>query len=98
MSGLRGVFAGALALIALETVLSTTGAADRTAGLLSDVSRLIARMLDPNIPAIPDLTGSSSSAPTSAAVYTAPPADQAPVVAPPPANNKPKAPKATVAI
>lgn len=53
----RGVFAGALALIALEAVLRTDASADRAGGLLVSVAGVVERILSPAVPAIPDLAG-----------------------------------------
>jgi hypothetical protein len=104
MRGLRGMFVGVLTLIALETIVSTAGAASRTSGLLRSTANGVAHLLDPNMAAIP-IVGVPKSArwighapaggsSTSGATYsTVPPADRAPIVAPPPANNKPKPPK-----
>lgn len=110
MRGLRGMFVGVLTLIALETIVSTTNAANRTAGLLNSTANGIAHLLDPNMAAIPIVgvpksmrwmghtPGSGGPANSSATYSTAPPEDRAPIVAPPPANAKPKPPKATVSI
>lgn len=52
---LRGAFSGLLALTFLQAVLSSTGSAHRTAGLLSVVNSGVARFLSPTVAAIPDL-------------------------------------------
>lgn len=53
----RGVFTGALALIALEAIVRTNQSADRFGGLLVSAANLVDRVLSPAVPAIPDLTG-----------------------------------------
>lgn len=52
----RGVFTGALALIALEAILRTNQSADRFGGLLVSAANLVDRVMSPAVPAIPDLT------------------------------------------
>jgi hypothetical protein len=49
------VFTGALALIALETVLRTNASTGRVAGLLTGAAKVVEKVLDPTVPAIPDL-------------------------------------------
>ena len=51
---LRGVVVSWLGLIALHAV-GTTGGAGRVAQLLNDVNSTVGRLLDPSVPAIPDL-------------------------------------------
>lgn len=51
---MRGIFAGALALVALHTLVSYQGAQGRIAGAFSGVASLVDRFLDPSLPAIPD--------------------------------------------
>lgn len=51
---LRGAFAAWLGLIALQAV-GTAGGSGRIAGAFTDANRLLARVLDPDVPAIPDL-------------------------------------------
>lgn len=51
----RGVFSGALALIALEAVLRTDQSASRVGGMLTGVAGLVNRALSPDVPLIPDL-------------------------------------------
>lgn len=51
---MRGFFVGFLALTALEAVVSTQQAASRTSGLLTLVGSLVAKVLDPTVPAISD--------------------------------------------
>lgn len=59
----RGVVTAWLALIALQAV-STKGSSGRIASLMTDVNRLVARVLDPNVPAIPDLSGGTAASST----------------------------------
>lgn len=51
---LRGMVTAWLGLIVLQTV-STNGGSGRVAGLFYDIDRLLARALDPAVPAIPNL-------------------------------------------
>lgn len=60
MSGWRGIFAGALALIALETVLSSSASTSRTASAFTAAASLVQRALSPAVALIPDIRGSSS--------------------------------------
>lgn len=53
----RGVFTGALALIALEAVLRTNESADRFGGLIVSAANLVDKAMSPAVPAIPDLAG-----------------------------------------
>lgn len=59
----RGVFTGALMLIGLEVVISSGQAADRFGGIFTAIATVVEHLLDPTVPAIPDLrtAGSSSS-------------------------------------
>lgn len=52
--GLRGVLAGALVLIALQTLVQSS-AAGRVAGLLGVPGQIARRIVDPTVAAIPDL-------------------------------------------
>lgn len=54
----RGVVSGALALIALQAVTSSDQAAGRVGGMLAAVGKLVRHVVDPAVPAIPDLSGS----------------------------------------
>jgi hypothetical protein len=51
----RGVVSGALALIALQVVTSSDQAAGRVGGMLGAVGKLVRHVIDPAVPAIPDL-------------------------------------------
>lgn len=53
-SGIRGVLAGALALIALQVAVQP-GASGRIAGLFGVPAAIASRFIDPTLPAIPDL-------------------------------------------
>lgn len=55
MRGWRGVFAGALALIALQTVVGSDAAANRTGGALAGIASLARRALSPGIALVPDI-------------------------------------------
>lgn len=57
---LRGVASGVLSLIVLQGLVSR-GGSGRVASLLNDVNRLVTRVFDPNVPAIPDHSGGSTS-------------------------------------
>lgn len=52
----RGIFAGALALIALQTLVGSNEAAGRFGAMLSSIGDLARAAIDPAVPAIPDLT------------------------------------------
>ncbi len=54
MGALRGAFTAVLGLVALETIVSTKGAAERTGGLLGDVAGIIDHALSPAVALIPD--------------------------------------------
>lgn len=51
----RGVFGGLLALTLLQTVLSSTQSAQRTAGIWSAVTSGFAHFMSPTVAAIPDI-------------------------------------------
>lgn len=51
----RGVFTGALALIALQAVVSSNQSAERFGGLLTDIGDIVRAVVSPAVPAIPDL-------------------------------------------
>lgn len=74
-SGIRGLAVGALALVALHTLVST-GASARVGGLLRVPGQIARRFLDPTIPAIPERpstsTPASGSAPSSTRRYPDP--------------------------
>jgi hypothetical protein len=53
--------AGVLALVALETVTSSTAAAGRFTGVLGLVPRLIAWVVDPTVPAVPNRSQQKAS-------------------------------------
>lgn len=54
---IRGLFSGVLLLAGLEVVTSSTQAASRFGSLLTGIADVFARIADPTVPAIPDLTG-----------------------------------------
>lgn len=51
----RGVFAGSLALIALEAVLRTNQSASRVGSFLTISADLVRRAMSPAVPAIPEV-------------------------------------------
>lgn len=55
----RGIFAGSLALIALQAVLGTANSANRIGSGLTWLADLVHAALDPSTPSIPDLAGVS---------------------------------------
>lgn len=54
MRGWKGLLGGVLGLIALQVFVSTD-AAERTSGLIGLVVTAAQRLMDPSVPAIPDL-------------------------------------------
>ena len=64
MGALRGAFVGVLSLGALEMVVANpmgTGAVATIAGL---AGQIIQRVVDPNVPAIPDLSTPADTSPS----------------------------------
>lgn len=59
------MFAGFLGLIALHAV-GTQGGSGRVAEAFADLSRLIDRVIDPAVPAIPDRRGAGAGDPSPA--------------------------------
>ena len=59
---LRGALAAWLGLIALHAV-GTAGGSGRIAEAFGDVNRLVERVLDPSVPAIPDRRAAAAPAP-----------------------------------
>lgn len=57
------VFTGVLGLAALEAIVATPNGASRFAGMLGALEQLLARVLDPGVSAIPNLTGVDTSSP-----------------------------------
>jgi len=53
----RGVFSGALALIALEAAIRTPESAGRVGELLRSVAGLVQSAMSPAVPLVPDLAG-----------------------------------------
>lgn len=51
----RGIFSGALVLIALEAVVRTDRSADRFGSMFTAVAAVVDRVMSPEVPAIPDL-------------------------------------------
>lgn len=54
---LRGLFAGALALIALEAVVRSEESASRFGGLFTGLADLVSSAMSPSVPLVPDLAG-----------------------------------------
>lgn len=67
MGALRGAFTAVLGLVALETVLSSDQAAQRSSGILTGAAAIINHALNPSIALIPNLSGDPSLDPQSAA-------------------------------
>lgn len=66
MTGLRGVLAGSLALIALHTLVAYRGPSRRLAELAGPQGlavRLVERFLDPTVPGIPDRSAGPTATP-----------------------------------
>lgn len=59
--GLRGILAGALALVALQTVVATP-AAGRIAGLFGVPAAIAERFISPAVPAIPERNAKAAAA------------------------------------
>jgi hypothetical protein len=55
----RGIFTGALALIALEAIVRSDASATRFGSLLTGVGALTRAVMSPAVPAIPDLSGNA---------------------------------------
>jgi hypothetical protein len=70
-SGVRGILAGALALIALQVVVQAP-ASKRVAGLLGVPAAIAARFIDPRIPAIPERKAPASATPAEADPWAPP--------------------------
>jgi hypothetical protein len=85
MSGVAGALAGALALVALETIVQPN-ASKRVGGLMDTVSRAATNFLDPNVPGIGQTNRRSAAAPTGqpAAAGTSPAPAYNPNAIPPP--------------
>lgn len=66
---MRSIFAGILALTLLDAVVSSQQSAQRFGGIFTSAANVLAWVMDPTIPGIPDLSGSSSN---STSDYTAP--------------------------
>jgi hypothetical protein len=76
--GLGGFFLGLLALSLLEVVVSSSEASGRVGGALTGASLVFRHIIDPAVPAIPDLrvssgatTSSSTPTPSAAAAPSA---------------------------
>lgn len=70
MSGWRGMFAGALALIALESVLSSSASASRTATGFAAVASLVQRAISPGIALVPDIRPAATASIVSPGGFT----------------------------
>jgi hypothetical protein len=96
VTGLRGVLMGALTLIAIQTLVSTSGAASRTAGAFHDLAAVVNKVVDPSVPFFTDHSTPHPTTTTSSATYhqdtgpavnprTAPPARSPGITVNPPA-------------
>lgn len=83
---MRGIFTGILALTLLDAVVSSEQSAHRFGGIFTSLADVLAWVMDPTVPGIPDLSGSSKN---SKSADSGP----APVLLPPPGVNP--APKPT---
>jgi hypothetical protein len=54
----RGFLAGVIVLVGMEVVLHTADSASRFGQIFTSIGTIAQHILDPSIPAIPDLTGS----------------------------------------
>lgn len=52
----RGLFTGALALIALEAVLRSNESADRAGRMIGSLAGIVDAVMSPTVAAIPDLS------------------------------------------
>lgn len=79
---MRGILAGALALVTLHTLVTYSGATGRIAGIGTGVADLVDRFLDPGRPAISDrartVTPATAAAQPAAIRYPAPSASPLP--------------------
>jgi hypothetical protein len=64
------MFAGALALIALQTVVSSDAAANRTGGAFTAIASLARRALSPAVALVPDLRPAGGVGQTAPSTYT----------------------------
>jgi hypothetical protein len=85
MRGWKGVLGGVLGLIALQ-VLVSSGAAEKTQGLMGLVVGATQRLLDPSKPAIPDLRPGE----VTAVAGPARPSSSTTPATPPPATTTPR--------
>lgn len=63
---MRGILAGAFALIVLQVLVGNSRATNATAGVAAGAANAIHWFLDPNTPAIPDHSTATASATTPA--------------------------------
>jgi hypothetical protein len=59
--GWRGIFAGALSLIALQTVVGSDAAASRTGGAFTGIASLARRALSPGVALLPDIRAAATA-------------------------------------
>jgi hypothetical protein len=84
----RGVLLGALALAALQMVVSNDARAQRLGSLATTVGGFITSFLSPSIPAIPDRRGTApATAPASSS--TGGPPSGSPPITPAPTGSRP---------
>lgn len=60
MGALRGVVAGGLGLTAMYALISTQQAANNAGTLVTLGAGAVRRLVDPNVPLIPDRTGTTT--------------------------------------
>jgi hypothetical protein len=58
---MRSLFAGILALTLLDAVVSSQESAQRFGGIFTSLANILNWVMDPTVPAIPDLSGGSSN-------------------------------------
>jgi hypothetical protein len=63
MRGVRGVIAGALALVALQAVVATRQGPGRVAGLVGNLADVVAAFVDPRRPLLSDRTAEPAPTP-----------------------------------
>lgn len=66
----QAVLKGAVLLALLDAVLSSTTSAGRVGSLLDDIAGLVARVMDPTVPAIADRRKHGGAAPPSNSTTT----------------------------
>lgn len=62
-SGWRGIAAGALGLVALQTVVATQEGPGRVGGIFTSVAGAVAKFVDPTVPAFGNAKPKTAAAP-----------------------------------